>query len=156
MTPEKVRRLDKLASQLAEILMTVVICVQEIHSAVHSEIGDELPSEIDRFANGFAFGFDQNKQRPLLDESTMSVIWNGKKVHLGHTLGFRLLERLARRPNQYVTHLDLLRDVWDDEELATASIRSQVRELRIKLRKGGMADLASAIRGHNGRYILVL
>ena len=54
-------------------------------------------------------------ERPLLDESTLSVIWKGKSLHLGNTLAFRLLERLARCPNQYVTHLDLLRDVWEDE-----------------------------------------
>jgi DNA-binding response OmpR family regulator len=95
-------------------------------------------------------------ERPLLDESTLSVIWKGKSLHLGNTLEFRLLERLARCPNQYVTHLDLLRDVWEDEFTATATIRSLVRQLRRKLRGAGWADLATAIRGHNGRYVLSL
>ncbi len=155
MTPDKVRRLDALASQLAESLMTAAICAQEIHAVVRTEIDSETTTEMGRGANGSAH-FIQNKQRPLLDESTLSVIWNDKILHLGHTLAFRLLARLARRPNQYVTHLDLMRDVWDDDDLATATIRSLVRELRRKLRSGGMSDLADAIYGHNGRYMLDL
>jgi DNA-binding response OmpR family regulator len=155
MTPDKVRRLDALASQLSEALMTAAICAREIHAVVRTLIDSETPIELSRGANGSAH-FVQDKQRPLLDESTLSVMWNDKKLHLGHTLSYRLLARLARRPNQYVTHLDLIRDVWDDDDLATATIRSLVRELRRKLRSGGMTDLADAIRGHNGRYILDL
>ena len=155
MTPDKVRRLDALASQLSEALMTAAICAQEIHAVVRTLIDSETHIELGRGANGSAH-FVHDKQRPLLDESTLSVIWNDKKLHLGHTLAYRLLARLARRPNQYVTHLDLIRDVWDDDDLATATIRSLVRELRRKLRSGGMTDLAAAIRGHNGRYILDL
>ncbi len=156
MAPDKVRRLDALASQLSEALMTAAICAQEIHTVVRTLIDNETHTELGRGANGCAH-FKPEKQRPLLDESTLSVIWNEKKLHLGHTLAYRLLARLARRPNQYVTHLDLIRDVWDDDdELATATIRSLVRELRRKLRRGGMTELADAIRGHNGRYILEL
>ena len=155
MTPDKVRRLDALASQLSEALMTAAICAQEIHALVRTQIDSETHIGLGCIANGSAH-FAQDKQRPLLDESTLSVIWNDKKLHLGHTLAYRLLARLARCPNQYVTHLDLIRDVWDDDDLATATIRSLVRELRRKLRSGGMTDLATAIRGHNGRYILML
>jgi DNA-binding response OmpR family regulator len=155
MTPDKVRRLDALASQLSEALMTAAICAQEIHALVRTHIDSEMHIEPGRTANGSAH-FVQDRQRPLLDESTLSVLWNDKTLHLGHTLAYRLLARLARRPNQYVTHLDLIRDVWDDDDLATATIRSLVRELRRKLRSGGMTDLADAIRGHNGRYILDL
>ena len=155
MAPDKVRRLDALASQLSEALMTAAICAQEIHAVVRTLIDNETHTELGRGANGSAH-FMPGKHRPLLDESTLSVIWNDKKLHLGHTLSYRLLARLAQRPNQYVTHLNLIRDVWDNDDLATATIRSQVRELRRKLRSGGMTDLADAIRGHNGRYILDL
>jgi DNA-binding response OmpR family regulator len=156
MTPEKVHRLDALASQLAEALMTAAICAQEIHAVVRTENDGDMPTELGCCPNGFAHSLTQDKQRPLLDESTLSVNWNGQTLHLGHTLAFRLLARLARRPNQYVTHSVLLRDVWDDDDLATATIRSLVQELRRKLRNGGMSDLAIAIRGHSGRYILIL
>ena len=154
MTTDKARRLDALTSQLAEALMTAAICAQEIRTVARTELDDDAHIDRDRSAAGLAPKLAQHRQRPLLDESTLSVIWKGKILHLGHTLAFRLLARLARHPNQYVTHLDLLRDVWDDDELATATIRSQVRELRRKLCRGGMTDLATAISGHNGRYIL--
>jgi len=156
MTPEKARRLDTLTSQLAETLMTAAICAQEIRNIVRAELDDDAHTDRGRRDARMAPTLAHHKQRPLIDESTLSVIWKGKGLHLGHTLAFRLLERLARCPNQYVTHLDLLRDVWDDDFTSTATIRSMVRELRRKLRGGGMADLATAIRGHNGRYILEL
>jgi DNA-binding response OmpR family regulator len=142
---EKNQRLDRLASQLAETLMTAAICAKELRSEVRAEMNKELRS--------VPAGETVNR-RPLMSESTLSVLWNGKSLFLGHTVYFRLLERLSRRPNQFITHLDLLRDVWDDELLATATIRSGVRHLRQRLRAGGMGDLAKYILGHNGRYIL--
>ncbi len=157
MTPDEARRQDALISQLVETLMTAAIVAQEIQSNVRARLDDDGHAD-----PGHAAALTPSraglKQRPLLDESTLSVIWKSRTLHLGHTLSFALLARLARRPNQYVTHLDLLRDVWDDDDLltATATIRSLVRDLRRKLRDGGMTDLAVAIRGHNGRYILDL
>ena len=156
MTPETVLRLDALAGQLAEILRTATFCVQEIQSVVRTVSLGAMPSSLNRCANGFADSLTLEKQRPLIDESTLSVFWNSKKLHLGYTRVFRFLACLARRPNQYVTHIDLLCDVWDDEDVEPATIRSLVSELRRRLRKGGMAELASAIQGHNERYILNL
>lgn len=153
MDADTARRLDTLAGQLAEALMTAAICVREIQAAVRTELDE---ADLGHRPDGFVPKSSNRVERPLLDESTLSVIWKGKALHLGNTLAFRLLDRLARCPNQYVTHLDLLRDVWEDELTATATIRSLVRELRCKLRDAGWADLAAAIRGHNGRYILGL
>ena len=156
MTPELARKLDVLATQLTENLMTAAICAQEMCTVARTQVGDAVYAVGSKSGNGLGPTLTPCRQRPLLDESTLSVFWKGKALHLGQTLAFRLLSRLARRPNQYVTHLDLLRDVWDNEDLATATIRSLIRELRRKLRRGGMTDLATAIRGHNGRYILEL
>jgi len=156
MTPDKARRLDTLTNQLAETLMTAAICAQEIRAAVRAEFDDDVHADSSRHVIGLAQSQPHHGSRPLLDESTLCVIWKGRTLHLGHTLSFRFLGRLARRPNQYVTHLDLLRDVWDDEYLGTTVLRAVVQRLRIKLRKGGMGDLAAAIRGHNGRYMLDL
>ena len=156
MTQDQIHHLDALAKQLAETLMTAVLCTREIGDAIRAELDSDLTSGPRRSNAGMPSDRSSYPQRPLLDESTLSVLWKGKKLHLGHTRSFWLLGRLARRPGQYVTHLDLLRDVWDDEELATATIRSLVRRLRVKLRRGGMGDLATAIQGHNGRYILNL
>jgi hypothetical protein len=153
MDADKAQRLNALAGQLAEALMTAAICAQEIQAAARTEIDE---AELGHRPDGLVPRPPNLVERPLLDESTLSVTWKGKALHLGNTLAFRLLERLARCPNQYVTHLDLLRDVWDDELTAAATIRSLVRQLRRKLRGAGWADLAAAIRGHNGHYVLSL
>ncbi len=151
MNPEEAHKLDLLASQLNEHVMTLAVVAQEICTVVRTRREGALQAGPGRSAITA-----NHLLRPLLDETTLSVIWRDKTLHLGHTLAFRFLARLARRPNQYVTHLELLREVWDNEDLATATIRSLIRELRRKLRDGGMTDLAAAIRGHNGRYILEL
>ena len=153
MDADKARRLNALVSQLTEALMTAAICAQEIQAVVRTEVVD---AELGHSSNGMVPKRLDSMERPLLDESTLSVIWKGKTLRLGNTLAFRFLERLARCPNQYVTHLDLLREVWEDELLSTASIRSLVRELRRKLSNGGLSDLAGAIRGQNGNYVLSL
>lgn len=154
MDQDKTHRLNGLTNQLAETLMSAAICAEEIRNVVRTGIDSKGEDECGPCRSQSRLSAAQ--PRPLLSESTMCVVWKGQSLHLGHTLAFRLLDRLARRPNQYVTHLDLLRDVWDDEYLATATIRSVVRHLRCRLRRGGMAELAEAIRGHNGRYILEL
>ncbi len=152
MTTDNVNRLAQLTRQLSETLVTAAYCAEEIRTLVHVEPAhdqaaqDRTPNTSRPSANG----------RPLLDQSTFSVTWHGKSLRLGHTRSFWLLARLARRPNQYVSHLDLLNEVWDDEELTTATIRSTVCQLRRRLRRCGMRALATAIRGHNGHYILVV
>jgi DNA-binding response OmpR family regulator len=153
MDADKARRLNALVSQLTEALMTAAICAQEIQAAVRTE---NVDAEFGHSCNGMVPRRLDSMERPLLDESTLSVIWKGKTLLLGNTLAFRFLERLAKCPNQYVTHLDLLRDVWEDELLSTASIRSLVRELRRKLCVGGLPELADAIRAQNGHYVLSL
>jgi DNA-binding response OmpR family regulator len=151
MTTTNVRRLSHLAAQLAETLMTAVICLNEIRNVLHAD--GTSPSAISSAeANGRALA----SNRPLLDRSTFSVLWRDKALCLGHTRIFWVLEYLARRPNQYVAHLDLMHDVWDDEELASSTIRSVIRNLRIRLDEGGMPELATAIRGRKGHYILEL
>lgn len=154
MTPDNARRLIALTSQLAETFMNAAICVQEIRAVVSAELDDDAVPSSGNTGPELAPIVSRQKQRPLLDDSTLSVIWKGKRLHLGNTNHFQLLKRLARRPNQYVTHLDLLRDVWEDEDMATSTIRSVARHLRRRLRGGGLRELADAIRGHGGRYIL--
>jgi DNA-binding response OmpR family regulator len=151
MTTQNVARLAHLSSQLAESLMTAVICADEIRVTIRTEI--------EHLHGGPATEVGETNRatihRPMLDESTFSVMWQGKSLYLGHTRLFWVLNRLARKPGQFVTHLDLLHDVWDDEELTTATIRSVIRHLRCRLRNGGMEGLAAAIQGHNGHYALI-
>lgn len=95
--------------------------------------------------------------RLVIDHNRMSVRWNGRSCHLGATIAFRLLERLAQRSNHYVTHDELLNDVWRGAPRSPSAIRSAVSILRARLVSAGMEDLASAIDGSNtGRYGLML
>lgn len=57
----------------------------------------------------------KDANRPVVDGNTFSVRWQDKTCFLGNTLLFRLCARLARSPNQYIAHLDLLEDVWEGE-----------------------------------------
>lgn len=92
----------------------------------------------------------------MIDREHLTVSWNGRRCHMGYTIPFRLLERLARRPNQYVTHERLLHDIWGGSRSKSA-LRSAINNLRIQLVAAGMADLAKAIDGRNaGRYGLML
>ncbi len=102
-------------------------------------------------------GQDRNgNHRPFADQSSFSVVWDGRRCYLGRTLLFRFFERLARRPNQYVTYERLLQDVWDGPR-SNEAIRSVVRDLRRKLKCAGMGDLADAIDGRNREcYGLIL
>jgi hypothetical protein len=152
MTAENSRRLVLLNRQLNEHLMSAALCQKEIGAialaeANHHDDGNgqaRLPLRSD---TGI---------RPLMDESTLSVIWHGRTLHLGNTQGFWLLTRLLRCANRYVTHVDLLRELWDDEFADTGLLRAGIQRLRVKLRRGGMADLAGSITGHHGRYMLDL
>lgn len=92
----------------------------------------------------------------IVDAAARTVTFRGCTCCLGNTLVFRMLERLARRPNQFVSFDRLIRDVWDGHPKSDEAIRSVVKELRDRLRKGGMRRLASAIRGERRAYALVL
>jgi DNA-binding response OmpR family regulator len=156
MTPEKVCRLNILSRQLTESLMSAALCAKEIGEIAYAEIDDDTDGRPDARVDGRRSNGVNTQQRPLLDEATLSVIWRGRTLHLGHTQGFWLLGRLARCPNRYITHLDLMQEIWDDEFADTTLLRAGVRRLRVKLCQGGMSDLADAIAGHRGRYMLNL
>ena len=86
------------------------------------------------------------RRHPTIDTATFCVHWDGRTCRLGNTLAFRLLERLARRPNQLV-HCDvLLHELWDNYSSRDA-VRSTVKVLRRKLSTAGMENLALAIDG---------
>ena len=89
--------------------------------------------------------------RPVIDRGMLSVLYQGRSCFLGNTLPFRLLERLLRRPNQYVSDEQLQDDVWQSLP-SPESIRSVAKELRRKLRGAGMSGLAAAISGKVARH----
>ena len=156
MTKEKLHKLDLLSRQLTENLMNAALCAQEIREIARVEIDGDPGGRPHASGHGHGRNGANTKERPLLDEATLSVVWRGRTLYLGHTQGFWLLARLARCPNRYVTHLELLREIWDDEFADTTVLRAGVQRLRVKLRQGGMSRLADAITGHHGRYMLNL
>jgi len=90
----------------------------------------------------------------MIDHNRLQVVFRGRSCVLGNTLPFKLLARLARRPNTYVTYDELLSEVWEGVR-SEAAVRSVVKRLRQALRREGMADLAEAIDGTEaGRYCL--
>jgi DNA-binding response OmpR family regulator len=154
MTSEKVQRLAHLADQLTETIMTAAICAKELRSTIRAELDSEVAVRRHRSGDGLiCSGMDE---RPIVDHSTLSVSWAGKSCHLGYTVLFRLADRISRRPNQYVTGEQLLREVWEDGLRSPDTIRSTIRRLRDRLSLAGMQDLAAAIRGRGGRYGLIL
>ena len=149
------RRLSLLSRQLSAHLMSAALCAKEISEIADAQADALMGVTPGGDGNGHGRGA-KTQERPLLDEATLCVAWKGRTLHLGHTQGFWLLDRLARCPNRYITHLDLLQEIWDDEFADTALLRAGVQRLRVKLRQGGMGDLADAIAGHRGRYMLNL
>lgn len=156
MTSEKVHRLAHLADQLSETLMTAAICAEELRAIIRAETDDACPVRRGHSNNGPSSDSFSAGDRPIVDQSTLSVSWAGKSCHLGYTILFRLADRMSRRPNQYVTADQLLREVWDGGLRSADTIRSNVRRLRERLSLAGMQDLAAAIRGRGGRYGLFL
>lgn len=82
----------------------------------------------------------------IIDEATLSVRWAGRTCRLGDTKPFKLLQRLARRPNVFISCDSLLDEIWD-EHTSCAAVRSAAKVLRRKLTAAGMEDLATAIDG---------
>ena len=92
----------------------------------------------------------------LMDLSTFSVRHEGRICFLGNTLPFRLLARLLRRPNNYVSHQILLDEIWDGIRSPEA-VRSVVKTLRSKLRDAGLVTLSNSIDGKTrGHYAVFL
>jgi DNA-binding response OmpR family regulator len=91
--------------------------------------------------------------RPLIiDEATFSVHWANRTCYLGNTKPFRLMERLARRPNHLVLCDVLLEELWDQYSRSREVLRAAAKMLRRKLVAAGMEDLAKAIDGSTAHH----
>jgi hypothetical protein len=96
------------------------------------------------------------RPRPRADESKFCVVWGRRKCYLGHTNSFKLFVRLARRTNHYISYDHLLRDVWQNDVKSPETIRSAIRQLKLKLKSANMRRLAENIRGQGQHYGLIL
>lgn len=95
------------------------------------------------------------RDRLLVNPTIFIVEWHGRCCHLGPTILFKLMQRLARRPGRYLTYDTLLEDVWG-RPCSDAAIRSAIKRLRHILRDAGMPELAAAIKGQTECYGIFL
>lgn len=137
------------SSALADLLLTLAATLRE--AADQATVAAQIAA-----LAGADSGAPNGRALPLIDRDALTVAWNGRSCYLGYTTAFRLLERLVRRPNRYVSHAQLLDDVWGGYRSKSA-IRSAVCDLRERLSAAGMHDLAGLIDGSNpGHYALML
>jgi len=152
---EQARRLVQMMDELVENLALTTMCAEEIRAMAYAKLHGNQPGG-NQPGEGLFEGLFSLDQRPRVDHTTLSVVWAGKRCYLGHTILFKLADRLSRRPNHFATEADLLRDVWDGDEKTTSTIRSTIHHLRVRLQEAGMDDLAAAIQCEDGRYALLL
>lgn len=94
--------------------------------------------------------------RPVADRTTLSVLYQGKTCFLGNTLLFRFFEVISRRPNRYISHAQLLDDVWGGIR-SESTIRNVAKRLRDKLVAVDLGEVAVAIDGSTpGYYVFLL
>lgn len=128
------REIAKLSLSVAAIEESIAVLESELNSLSQPDVEWESPLHLNGSADG-----------PTLDLGTLSVIYQGKQCQLGNNLKFKLLKRLLRCPNRYVSYDTLIAEVWT-HIVDTSSIRSVVKELRALLRAAGMASLAEATK----------
>lgn len=153
MSWEKARQLAQLMDELTENFAAATLCMEEIRALVQAQ-GDG--HEAGGAGDWLLKDFYSSKQRPQVDPRTLSVVWAGKNCYLGYTISFKLVARLARRPNHFVAMEDLLRDVWEGDRKSPNTIRSAIRNLKQRLQEAGMNDLAATIQSEGGRYAMLL
>lgn len=146
MTPSHAERIDRHIKVIRAALATVLVeC-------------DELSDLLQQVRSGIAgpplAPVEQAEQLLRIDRTTYTVRWRGGSCFLGSTMGFRLLERLARRPNEFISTVRLLDELWGGTR-TPSTVRSTVWGLRTKLRSAGLQELADLIDGSSaGHYRL--
>src|SRR5437763_52363 len=105
--PELLDRALHLLSQVAEAHTTAAIAVAELRALLF-----EQSSKLNPNSHQSMHAKERCATRPIVDQSTFRVAWNGHSCRLGNRLSLKLLDRLCRRPDQYVSHEQLLNEVW--------------------------------------------
>lgn len=152
-TAEKKREIQEQLRFLAETNATAVAQIEKTIAllAIALELDDPFSP-----ADSSPGPLQAADHCPLLDHTTFSVKWQDRTCFLGNTLLFHFLARIARCPNRYVTHVDLLEEVWGGEREAT-TIRGVAKRLRDRLTASEMEKLANLIDGSvPGHYGLIL
>jgi DNA-binding response OmpR family regulator len=129
-------------------LFSLITCVEEVCDLVEAGSMQSPPPTIVQASPSHP---------PLrIERSTYTLHWRARECDLGNTIAFQIMERLGRRPNEYISMERLLDEIWVGSR-TLSTVRSTVCRLRCKLRQSGMADLAASIDGSaNGHYRLAL
>lgn len=149
-SPDPNKSIAERLTRLAVSLREAASLIEEIRSRISHDPNAGRPIPLGclsiTLAPSTAASGNGSARPPIADRSTFSARWRGKTCCLGNTLSFKLLEWLARRPNQFVHRDVLLREVWENCRSREA-VRSVVKLLRGKLSAAGMDELAAAIDG---------
>ncbi len=155
-TTEKKQLIRETLKTLAASHAAAVIQIEEAISILSStlELDDRLPVPAEDQAHRPTDS--SGSDAPAVDRAILSVTWQGRTCFLGNTLLFWFFNRLAQSQNRYVSHVDLLDDVWGGQR-QSATIRGVAKRLRDRLVESGMDDLANSIDGTvSGYYGLML
>jgi hypothetical protein len=150
-TTEKKQLIRETLKTLAESHAATETLIEETISILSRilELGDNFPIPAADQAHRPTGSSDSDA--PAVDRATLSVIWQGRTCFLGNTLLFWFLNRLIQSRNRYVSHVDLLDDVWGGQR-QSATIRGVAKRLRDRLVESGMDDLAHSIDGTVSGY----
>lgn len=141
-------RIVAAAKALRASLLVVITRVDDLCNLVEQGPHAELPSS--SLTTGAA------PPRLRLERATYTLHWEGRRCVLGPTMAFELMERLCRRPNEYIQMDRLIDDLWSGRR-TYSTVRSTVCRLKGKLRAAGMTDLSVLIDGNTrGHYSLRL
>ncbi|MBS0207966.1 MAG: winged helix-turn-helix domain-containing protein [Planctomycetes bacterium] len=154
MNPAKRDRIRNALRSLAESHAATIKLMEEMSALISEELA------LDPFTFWKSRPMQPDSANPndglQIDREHFTISFDGRTCFFGNSLGFRLLERLARRPNVYLSYEELLAAVWDGVRTDSA-VRAGVKRLRDKLRRLEMAKLADAVDGSvSGRYALRL
>ncbi len=147
-------RRQAIREALATLATTHAAAVAQLETAIRL-LTEELEADpLDPFSRMLPIVIRYPNQ--LIETSSHSVVWEGKRCFFGNNLLFRFFERISRSPNQFISYRVLLNDVWGDER-EHSSIRGVAKRVRDRLACQGMPDLANRIDGTNpGHYRLIL
>lgn len=148
------RHADRLLNSTKALRAALVVLLAQVDA--HSDLVEELACG-EHFLAAAGPPLAESESAGLrVDRSRYSVKWHDETCVLGRTMEFRLLERLARSHNHYLSVDRLLDELWNGE-CAYPTVRSAICRLRRALRKSGATDLADRIDGHvHGHYGLML
>lgn len=148
MEPNHAQQIVKAVTALRTSLLVVVTRVDDLCDLI--ERAPLAEPEL------LAFSARADGRQLRLTRSTYSLHWDGRDCALGHTKAFFVMERLCRRPNEYIRVDRLIDELWSGER-TYSTLRSTVCRLKAKLAKAGMNDLADMIDGRtHGHYRLHL